>query len=528
MNVFGILLSVSALLVACFGSGPAAAENVLRFTGGSGGALTFDPHSLVDGFNLTATHQVYEVLLDVDSDLELRPQLALAWNLLNPAVWEFELRRDVRFHDGMPFTARDVVFSLDRARASTSDLKETVRTITNVEAIDDDTVHITTAGPDPLLWLKLSRVAIMSKAWAEQHGVAVPADFGAREETYSLRHSNGTGPFMLESFEPGGDYILVRNPEWWGEADYPHNIDRIVHTWTGDPERDLEALLNGEIHLLQDPPFAAHDRIRRTPGVKVETAKKLLTQFFGFDQSSAQLRSSSVKGANPFKDLRVRQAVYHAVDVQAILGDLMGDLLIPAGMLIAPGVNGYSPELDRRLPYNPEKAKALLVEAGYPDGFNVTLDCPNEWGDDEITMCWGAAAQLGKIGINVVNNFRSTDEHYAKIFARRQSDFYLDAWDADADSAPLLKKLFHSHGSWNGAGYANPRIDELIEKIDTEMITYGRDVLLEETWRIVTDDVVYLPIRHAVTVWAMREVLEIPVDPWNVPRFRRARLRETN
>ena len=154
-------------------------------------------------------------------------------------------------------------------------------------------------------------------------------------------------------------------------------------------------MLDGEIDLLQIRPYWALPQIRGNPGLKLAYRTKLHTLFFGLDQGSAELRSSNIKGRNPFKDKRVRQAMAHAIDMEPILHDLMGELFIPAGMIVAPGVNGYAPELDQPLPYDPEKAKALLAEAGYPDGFSVTLDCSNDWGDDEIAECKGVAEQLG-------------------------------------------------------------------------------------------------------------------------------------
>jgi peptide/nickel transport system substrate-binding protein len=354
--------------------------------------------------------------------------------------------------------------------------------------------------------------------------VTTPADYKrAREETYATRHANGTGPFMLEQFEPHGRWMMARNPAWWGAADHPLKIDRIVHIWKDDPE-NVAALLAGEIDLIQAVPYWALDQIRRTPGLKLARGIKLLTLYFGFDQGSAELRSSNVKGRNPFKDKRVRQAMAHAIDFEPILRDLMGELFIPAGMLVAPGVNGHDPELDQPLPYEPERADTLLAEAGYPDGFSVTLDCPNEWGDDEIAECKGVAEQLGKIGIEVVINFLPTDEFNAKLYIDRRSDFFLDGWHMEPDSERVLREWFGQNYR-NASGYANPRVDELIEKIKAEMVTYARDAYLEEAWRIVTGDLVYLPIRHSVTVFAMRENLEIPPDPWDVPRFRLARFK---
>jgi peptide/nickel transport system substrate-binding protein len=227
---FEATIAALAIGVAISAGGPAAAENVLRFTGKDAQAATMDPHSYIGEDNKGATYQVYEALLDVDSDLAIVPQLALAWKPLNPTTWKFQLRQGVTFHDGTPFTAEDVVFSIERARAQTSDFQLRVEGIAALEVIDDHTVHITTRGPDPSLWLKLADVSIMSKAWAQAHGVTKPADFvGAREETYASRHANGTGPFVLESFEPRGGWVMVRNPAWWGTAEYPHNVDRVVH-----------------------------------------------------------------------------------------------------------------------------------------------------------------------------------------------------------------------------------------------------------------------------------------------------------
>jgi peptide/nickel transport system substrate-binding protein len=329
---------------------------------------------------------------------------------------------------------------------------------------------------------------------------------------------------MLEEFWPRGRWVLIRNPHWWGKPDYPdNNIDRIVHTWKRG-EDNLAALVQDGIDLLQQPIYSGLAQIRSSPALKIVYRPKLLTVFFGFDQGSAELRSSDIKSKNPFKDKRVRQAVAYAIDMGAVLRPLMGELFIPAGMLIAPGVNGYAPELDQPLPYDPDRAKKLLAEAGYPDGFSITLDCPSERGDDETMACQGAAEQLGAVGIDVEINFLPTDQLISQVVQRRASDFFLFDWYSEPDSQGLLEQLFQSRS--NLADYANPQIDELIEKIQTEMVTYARDAYLEEAWKIVTDDLVYLPIRHGVSVFAMRKELDIPPDPWEVPRFRLAQFKE--
>jgi peptide/nickel transport system substrate-binding protein len=522
------LLASLTLLTVLAITGPAAAENVLRFTGKDAWATTMDPHSYSSEDNKGATYQIYEALLDVDSNLAVVPQLAVSWQIIDPTHWEFKLREGVRFHDGTPFTADDVVFSIQRARAKTSDFKDRVDGIVGMEAPDDHTIRFTTGLPDPSLWLKLADVAIMSKAWAQAHGVTKPADFmGAHEETYASRHANGTGPFVLESLEPRGGWALVRNPDWWDTAGYPHNIDRIIHIAKRDPE-NVAALLVGKVDLIQGVPYWALPQIRSHPELKVTYRPKLMTMFYGLDLGSAELRSSNIKGRNPFKDRRVRQAMAYAMDLQSALHDLMGELFIPAGMIAAPGVNGYIPELDRPPIRDPERAKALLAEAGYPDGFSVTLDCPNNWGDDEITECTAAAQQLSAVGLEIAVKFMPQEEWEEKVYKRHESDFHIAGSHMDPDSERILRERFHSQGEWNVSGYANPRVDELLDKIKGEMVTYARDAYLEEAWRIVTGDLVYLPIRHGISVLAMRKDLEIPPDPWDVPRFRLARFTGPN
>jgi peptide/nickel transport system substrate-binding protein len=239
---FEARIATLAIGIVISSAGAAAAENVLRFTSLTGGAVTMDPHSLFLNANLVATKQVYEALVDIDSNLAVVPQLATAWKPLNSSTWEFELRRGVKFHDGKPLTVDDVGFSIGRARAQTADstFQAYVANIAAVETIDDRTIQITTTAPDPLLWMRLSHIGIVSRAWAEEHDVTIPADYSrAREETYASRHANG--PFILEEFEPHGRYVLVRNRDWWGTAEYPHNLDRIVHTWKVDDERHIRA-----------------------------------------------------------------------------------------------------------------------------------------------------------------------------------------------------------------------------------------------------------------------------------------------
>jgi peptide/nickel transport system substrate-binding protein len=520
---------ISALtVVAAFGiAGAASAENVLRWSS-IGGAATIDPHGFDEGPTFAQLSQVYEGLLGVDSNLEVVPRLALAWRLVDPTTWEFELRRNVRFHDGTPLTAADVVFSIVRAMADLADgspgpLAGRIESIAEVRAVDEHTVHIVTKFPDPQLWDKVRPIYIMSERWTERHDARLPAIVNEGQENFASRHANGTGAFILTQFEPNGPAVMVRNPDWWGFEHYPHNIDRIEYIPIADREARLAALLRGDLDLLTSPPFSALDQIESAPGIKLAQAPDLRTIWLGLDLSRAELRSSNLKGRNPFKDKRVRQAIYQAIDIEAIRKDIMRGLAIPAGMLVSPGPIGYGPELDQRLPYSPEAAKNLLHAAGYSDGFSITLDCPtNSHMINDEAICRAIAAQLNEVGIAVTANPQPKDVYWAK-FDNRESDFWFDTWFT-LDSHLIFLHAYRTGDLENHSGYSNPRVDDLIEKIDREMVTYARDAMIEEVWKTVLSDIVYIPLHHQMNVWAMRDNLEIPVFPVGFPLFREARL----
>jgi peptide/nickel transport system substrate-binding protein len=517
---------ISALVIGIVISlpGPASAENVLRWAS-VGGALTADPHAMDEIQTTAQLRQVYEYLIGYDSNLELVPQLATAWRLVDPTTWEFQLRPDVRFHDGTPFTAADVVFSFGRANTELpAGFAARIESVAEARAVDEHTVHIKTKFPDPQLWDKVRTIAIVSESWATGQDAIVPVNVSAGEENFASRHANGTGPFILEEFEPNGRAVMVRNPDWWGFEHYPHNIDRIEYTPIPDSEQRLAALIRGDFDLLTEPPFSALDRIRSTPGLKLAEGQELRTIWLGLDQGIDQLRSSNIKGKNPFKDKRVRQAIYQAIDIESIRSDVMHGLAIPAGMLVAPGAIGYAPEVDQRLPYDPVAAKRLLTEAGYPDGFSVTLDCPNNSNiiHDEA-ICRAVAAQLAGVGIAATANPVPKSVAWAKI-DNRETDFWFDTWSA-IDSEFIFVHQYRTGDSANASGYSNARVDALIEQIDREMVTYGRDAMIEEVWKMVLGDIVYIPLHHQLIVWAMRDNLDLPVYPFNVPTFREARFK---
>jgi peptide/nickel transport system substrate-binding protein len=344
-------------------------ENVVRWAS-AGGVLTWDPHVTTETPSLSGYRHVYETLTGVDPDLTFHPSLATAWKHVGPLTWEFELREGVTFHDGTPFTAADVVFSLKRAHDQPSALTSYTHSIAAARTVDEHKVEITTTHSDLLLPINLRNVAILSQVWAERHGVVAVTRY-VDGQAPSLIAANGTGPFIPESYEPGRRTVLIRNPSWWGQYLYPHNIDRIEWTIVPDPMARLQALLDGATDFIQDPPLDALDRIRNTPSLELAETGELRVLLLGLNQGTPELHTSDIKGKNPFKDKRVRRAIYQAIDIEVIRDQVMHGVAIPTGMTITPGVNGYSPELDRRLSYDPNTAKKLLAEAGYGEGFRA-------------------------------------------------------------------------------------------------------------------------------------------------------------
>jgi peptide/nickel transport system substrate-binding protein len=216
------------------GAGPAAAENVLCWAS-VGGALTADPHGMDDIQTTAQLRQVYEYLIGYDSNLDLVPQLAAAWRLVDPTTWEFELRPNVRFYDGTPLTAADVVFSFGRAKTELPvGFAGRIESVAEVRAVDEHTVRIKTRFQDPQLWDKVRTIAIVSESWATAHDARVPVNVSAGEENYASRHANGTGPFILKKFEPNGPIIMVRNPDWWASS-----ATRTISTGSSSPRSPI-------------------------------------------------------------------------------------------------------------------------------------------------------------------------------------------------------------------------------------------------------------------------------------------------
>ena len=472
-----------------------------------GDILTLDPHAQNEGLTIAASSYVYEPLVEYDKEFNLVPALATKWEQVNPEKWVFTLREGVHFHDGAPFTAEDVVFSLQRAMAPTSNFKAYVNGIKEVNALDDHTVEIITDGPNPVLLRQLTNVFIMNKAWSEKHGATEPQDFSAQQETYSARHANGTGPYQLVAREVDVRTSFKENPNWWNHANKEGNVTEIIYTPIKQNATRTAALLSGEIDFILDPPAQDIERLKQQ--AKVVEGNEYRTIYIGLDQHSPELKYSNIKGKNPFADQRVREALSLAIDIEAIKKAVMRGASMPTGTMIAPQVNGWTEELAQVPPYDPDRARALLQEAGYDEGtLSFTLDCPNNRYINDEAICQAIVGMWARVGIDAKLNAMPRATYFPKVQSGDTSA-YLFGWGVPTfDALYTLQSLLHTpgegaDGSFNFGGYSNPKVDELIQQIKVEIDEDKRNAAIVEVLRIHAEEVGHIPLHDQVIPWAM-------------------------
>jgi peptide/nickel transport system substrate-binding protein len=475
---------------------------------------SLDPHALALLYQSRVVTQIYESLVNRSRDFRLEPALAVSWQAVDAKTWRFRLRPNVKFHDGTPLTADDVVFSIERALAKTSQRAFQLRGVTGARRVDALTVDVLLAAPDAVLPEKMWLLAIMSRTWAVKHGVTLPQDYNGKQETHAVRNTNGTGPFRLKSYTPDQRTVLERNPEWWGWTEKgTGNLQEAVYVVIQSDATRLAALASGQADFVIDPPFQDVARLKADPSLKVVETTDIGTQYLGFDQSRDALQFGDAKG-NPFKDLRVRRAIAQAVDVNLIIQKVLRGQAKPAGSVLSPLVDGYVPELEKRPPYDPAAARTLLKEAGYPEGFAVTLDCVNV--TYRAAVCQAIAAMLAQVNIRVAFQPSPSATFFPKL-TQAGASFFEFGWTPTVDPWATLNSIIRSYdgagaGQFNAGRYSNPKLDQIIDAIRVEPDLATRRRMVGDALRLMHEDLPLIPLYRRTLAWAMR--LNIDAVQW--------------
>ena len=521
----GIALALCAAVLAMPAHG-----KTLRWAS-QGDPQTADPHSQNEGFTNLFSQSVHDSLVMRDNTLQLVPGLAVSWQQVNATTWRFNLRRGVKFHDGSPFTADDVVFSFERAQHPNSQLRQYAAPVGRPRRIDDYTVEFVQDKPNPITLEHATTIYIMSRAWAVKNKVERPLDFKAKEETFASRNANGTGAWTLVSREPGVKTVLRRNAGWWGagEGRAPGNVTEVVYTQVSADATRTAALLSGQIDFVLDPPPQDLARLEANRETKVVRGPENRIVFLGFDQSRDELLYSNVKGRNPFKDARVRRAVYQAIDIEALRTRTMRGSALPTGGM-TPSMLPSSPEIEQRLPHDPAKAKQLLADAGYPSGFEVTLDCPNNRYVNDEEICIAVAAMLTRVGIVTKVTAMPRATYFPKL-EKHDTSFFMLGWggaitDAQTTLSPVLRSPDEKtgNGGFNYGRYLNPRLDALIDAAAVEMNPDKRRQVVWDALKEHNAQVHHVPLHRQMIPWAMRSNVTVVHRPDNAPNLESVRI----
>jgi peptide/nickel transport system substrate-binding protein len=465
-----------------------------------------DPHFAILGANQQISEQIFDTLVGRDEKLRPIPALATSWRLLDETTWEFTLRQGVVFHDGTPFTAADAVFTIARAPAvpnSPASYAPYVSHIAEAVAVNDLTLRIRTKGPYPTLPLDLSELYVVSKNVAEQ---ATTDDFNTGKAAI------GTGAYRFVEWLPGQRLVLARNDDYWGAKPA---IERVVfRVLPSDPSR-VAALLAGDVSLIEAVPPADLAQLRKNPTVAVWSAASTRLIYLHMDSARATTPFATDKAgtplaSNPLRDRRVRLALSKAINRQAIVERILEGSASVAGQMVPQGLVGWNPALAPE-PYDPDGARKLLADSGYPNGFRLTLHGPNNRyvGDEKVAL---AIAQMwARIGIETKVETMPSNLFFTRATKQEFSIFLIGFGSATGDSANGMRNVLATYDAAGGTGannrgrYSNPEFDRLLTQADRTLDPATREKTLQDAAAVAFGDVAIIPIEFQANDWATRK-----------------------
>ncbi len=505
-------LALAAGVAVALLAAPADA-NTFRFAF-QGNLNTLDPYTFNETFTLGVMGNVYEGLTKRDKELQIIPGLAERWEVVEPTRWRFHLRKGIKFHNGNDFNADDVIYSAQRVREQTSDIKTRVPADMKVEKVDDHTVDFVLSSPNPILHYEWDTWYMFDKEWSEENNAVAPSSPADTNPGFAARNANGTGPFMVDSHQVGVRTTFKANPDWWGTPE--HNLTEVIFTPIGSAATRVAALLSGEVDMMDPVPLQDQERVNANDGTRVLSGPELRSIFLGFDARRDELVGASVKGKNPFKDAKVRRAVYQAIDMEAIHTRVMRGQSANASLLISPLLYSRSDEFKRH-PYDPDASRKLLADAGYADGFEFIMDCPNDRYVNDEAICQAVVSMLARVGLKVNLNAQPRAQYFSKAGnPNYDTSFYLLGWTPGSfDSHNVISNLAGCRddkgvgGPFNYGGYCNPKVDELAKQILAENDETKRDQLIFDAYTILHEEVSHIPLHQQALAWGVSDKVEI-------------------
>ena len=518
-----VLLSVLVLASLGITSQSVFAENVLRWATDAD-VPTLDPDAYASTKALTFQNHIYEALVQRDNDLKIQPWLATSWEQINDTTLRFKLRQGVKFHNGDEFTADDVVASIARVTDPASGIRANASTIKDAVAIDKYTVDIHLVKKTGIAINELTGLMMMDKKWLSEHNALKPTDISQGTEGYATNNTNGTGPFILQSRQRDTQMVLVRNPQWWNASANTGNIDKIIFKPISSDATRLSGLLAGEYDLVTSVPLQDVQRLQKSSEIKILNSPSLRVDFLSLNMRD-KLNATNSQSANPLKDIRVRQALFMAINREAITQKVMRNLAQPSNNYLAPAVPGYDANTGANFPYDPVKARTLLAEAGYPHGFNLNFDCPEGSYVNGPQWCQAVQSYWAKIGVKATLNIHPASV-YDPILVNGRTDVGVLGWAnlPLMDPYSISVQLLHTSngknlGTFNIPRYSNTEVDKLIDDSVGELDQTKRLALLSQAVQLATKDLPYLPMHFEPTVWAVSKKLSLKQTPDNVQRL---------
>jgi peptide/nickel transport system substrate-binding protein len=493
---------ILALFLLC-GAAVHAAE--LRI-GVAADITSLDPHHINIGSNSSALWHFYDALTHVNADARLIPGLAESWRAVDATTWEFKLRKGVKFHDGSAFTADDVIASIERARAmekSGGQFAGFTKAITAMQAIDASTIRFKTAGPYALLPYDLVSIFIISRKMQS----STSEDFNAG------KFSGGTGNFKLTAFKRGDRVEMVRNEAYWGGAPPWDKVS--LRILPNDGPR-IAALLAGDVDMIENIPTTDAARLKTKPEFRLAQKVSWRTIFFTMDQSRDQVPGLTGKDGkplakNPFKDIRVRQAISKALNRGAIAQRVMEGMAIPASNVVAPPVFGYAKDLQPDAA-DPEGAKKLLAAAGYPDGFAMTVYAPNNRYVNDEQVAQAVAQMLTRVGIAAKVETMPITVYLGRA-RNGEFPFAMLGWGSFAGDLALRTLLAtpdpdKGFGAWNWGKHSLPAMDKLLVEGFANTDEKKREAIAVQAMGLAMKDYGVIPVHHQLVSWAMKKNLD--------------------